>query len=423
MKQSIKAAVGPIHARVTIPGSKSITNRALLLAALADGVSEIYNMLLSDDTRVFMLALHELGISVQLDESTKSCIVAGCGGQFPKSKASIWCGDAGTAARFLLAACAASSGVYQLDGSHGLRQRPIFPLVDVLQAQGAQISPVDAASLPLTVEGDGGLMGGEMVMDGSESGQFASALLMAAPFSKSPVLLKTHHLVSRPFVTMTCLMMNEFGVLVRRLYRDRFLIPVPQRYAARNYVVEPDLSTASYFFGAAAVTGGSITVQSIDREHGKQGDVAFLSVLEKMGCEVVSTPMGLTVKGPKELSGVSVDMRDFSDTFMTLAAIAPFATTPTTITNIGHVRLQESDRITAMCAGLEKLHVKVESGQDWIKIYPSDVMPGMVDSFNDHRIAMAFSVIGIRVPGVKIDRAACVSKTCPEFFELWESII
>ena len=206
------------------------------------------------------------------------------------------------------------------------------------------------------------------------------------------------------------------------MHHARFYVPIPQRYQAREYVIEPDLSTASYFFAAAAVTGGEVTIQAIQRESSKQADVKFLTVLEKMGCTVIEAESGLTVKGPAELKGVKVDMRDFSDTFMTLATLAPFASSPTTITNIAHARFKESDRIAAVRAGLETLKVKVESGQDWIKIYPGMPEAGEVNSFNDHRIAMAFSVIGLKVSGVVIDGAECVSKTCPNFFEMWDEL-
>jgi 3-phosphoshikimate 1-carboxyvinyltransferase len=212
-------------------------------------------------------------------------------------------------------------------------------------------------------------------------------------------------------------------VLVRRMHQARFSVPAPQRYTPCDYVVEPDLSTASYFFAAAAVTGGQVTIQAVDRKISKQGDVRFLKVLEKMGCEVIEHPDGLTVKGAAVLQGVSVDMQHFSDTFMTLAALAAFAVTPTTITNIGHTRLQESNRITVMRKNLENLNIKVEEGEDWIKIYPSTPRAGIVDSHRDHRIAMACSIIGLRVAGIEIDGAECVTKTCPDFFVLWESLL
>lgn len=418
----IRVANVPIRARVTIPGSKSMTNRALLLAALADGVSEISELLISDDTLVFVSALHDVGIMVQLDETTRSCIVGGGGGQFPRKKATVWCGDSGTTARFMLAACAASPGSYYFDASEQLRNRPIASLLRVLCTQGAGVTPAEATQMPFSIMGADGLRGGEVEVDTHETGQFVSALLMAAPFAKTPLQIKTENLVSQPYIEMTCDMMADFGVLVKRMRSGYYTIPIPQRYHARDYVIEPDFSTASYFFAAAAVTGGEVTIQPVNRKESKQGDVEFLMVLEKMGCTIVENELGLTVKSATELQGVSVDMRHYSDTFMTLAALAPFAKTPTSITNIGHVRKKESDRIAVMRSELEKLEVKVEEGPDWLKIYPSTPKSAEIDSHNDHRIAMAFAIIGLRVPGISISGVECVNKTCPNFFEMWDKL-
>ena len=418
MKKHIQPVSKPLNATVNIPGSKSITNRALLLAALADGVSEISSILISDDTNACIDALRQLGVMIQYDPTAKVCIVGGCSGRFPKNEASIHCHDAGTVARFLLAACAASQGKYFFDASQRLRERPISPLLNALQIQGVTVEPDHAAQMPFTILGHGGLSGGEIEIDGSQSGQFASALLMIAPFAQTQVVLKTAHLVSRSYIDLTCAMMAEFGVQVKKFHQERYVVPVPQMYTARDYVVEPDFSTASYFFAAAAVTDGTVTIQPVDIQSSKQGDVCFLKILTRMGCDVTENSSGITVKGTKELEGVSVDMRNGSDTFMTLAAIAPFAKTPTTITNIGHTRWQESNRISVMCEQLQKLKVNVEEGNDWIRIYPGQPVAGVIDAHNDHRIAMAFSVIGLRV-GVEIEGAECVAKTCPEFFEMW----
>lgn len=422
MKQSIRAASAPIVARVTIPGSKSITNRALLLAALAEGDSILHDMLLSDDTAVFVKALQQLGISIQVDPATRSCRIIGGQGKFPHSRANIGCADAGTAARFLLAACAAVPGVYVFDGSPRLRERPLAPLLKVLCDQGATVVPEGAKKMPFTLSGADGLRGGRIEIEGTETSQFFSALLMIAPLAKLPVVVTAKEMVSRPYIEMTCSMMADFGVKVQQLDDASYSVSVPQCYQGCEYVIEPDLSTASYFFAAAAVTGGAVTIQAVDRMKCKQGDIAFLTVLEKMGCDVMESATGLTVKTPKVLQGVVVNMQDFSDTFMTLAAIAPFAKTPTTITGIAHTRLQESDRITAMRKGLEQLQIKVEEGPDSITIYPGSPKAGVIDSHNDHRIAMAFSIIGLRVSGIEIDGAECVAKTCPAFFDLWSDL-
>jgi len=422
MKQLIRHRIQPIQARVLIPGSKSMTNRAMLLAALADGVSEITGILVSDDTLAFAQALHELGVRVHLDQANCACIITGNAGRFTKKSTVIWCAESGITARFLLAVCASSAGVYHFDGNEVLCNRPIATLLEVLRRQGIETDPSDVKQMPLTLIGVDGLAGGEIEIDGSESGQFISALLIAAPMARVTMDITTKNVVSNPFVEMTAAMMAEFGVLVRRLPQGRFIVPVPQKYKARHYQVEPDLSTASYFFAAAAVTAGQVTIQPVNLNLSKQGDAAFLKILAKMGCEIISTTTALTVKGAVELRGVNVDMRDYSDTFMTLAAIAPFAKSPTTITNIAHTRRQESDRITAMRNGLEKLGVKVEEGSDWIKIHPSTPVAGTINSHHDHRIAMAFSIIGLRVAGIVIENSECVSKTCPQFFQLWESL-
>lgn len=422
MEKAIHTINKPIKAKLTIPGSKSMTNRALLMAALSEGVCELSGILISDDTRVFFSALTQLGISIQPDEKSLTCIVGGDSGHFPKKEASIWCGEAGTAARFLLAACASSPGKYFFDAAERLQERPLANLIKVLGLQGAYFEPKTAEKLPFTVYGREGLRGGDVEIEGKQTGQFISALLMVAPFATSTMDIITTEIVSRPYVDMTCAMMADFGVVVHRIRENHFSIPVPQRYQARDYMIEPDLSTASYFFAAAAITGGEVTIQPIQRRTSKQGDIEFLTILEKMGCHVNETATGLTVKGPAELKGVSVNMRDYSDTFMTLAAIAPFAKTTTTITNIGHTRLQESDRIAAMREGLEKLKIKVEEGPDWLRIHPGVPQGAVIKSHNDHRIAMSFAITGLRTSGLSIKGAECVAKTCPQFFEMLENL-
>jgi 3-phosphoshikimate 1-carboxyvinyltransferase len=422
MRQSIHAVNAPIHANVRIPGSKSITNRALLLAALAEGVSEISDILLCNDTRALVNALRSLGVTLELDEKNLRCKVIGCSSYFPVKEASVWCADAGTVTRFLLAACAAMPGIFYFDGSERMRERPIALLLRTLSGQGARTQPDDAVKMPLTLIGAERLRGGEIEVNGSETSQFISALLMAAPLAKFPITLKINDATTSPYVEMTCEMMADFGVLVRQLHQARFSVPLPQTYQARDYIVEPDISTASYFFAAAAVTAGEVTIQPVNREHSKQGDIKFLNVLEKMGCDISESINGLKVIAPEILQGVSVNMRNFSDTFMTLAALAPFANSPTTITNIGHTRLQESNRISAMCEGLQKTGIEVEEGPDWLKIFPGTPKAAVINSHNDHRIAMAFSIIGLRVAGIEIEGAECVAKTCPEFFSLWEKL-
>jgi len=422
MKQVLQPVKDPIHAKILIPGSKSISNRALLLAALANGVSEVRNIQISDDIRFMVKALSDLGVSIQLDEKAHKVVVGGCSGQFLNKHCAIWCGESGTLARFIMAACAGVSGAYYFDGAAALRKRPMGTLLNILVSQGVTCIPNDTDNLPITIISANGLRGGKVFVDGSKTGQTVSALLMIAPFARSALSIRVEHLVSRSYVDLTCSVMEEFGVHVDCPHDLEFTVTPPQSYDARDYTVEPDLSTASYFFAAAAVTGGEMTVQPIHRSAIRQGDVIFLSILEKMGCEVLEQSSGLKVVGPLRLQGAEVNMQDCPDLFMTLAVIAPFAKTPTTITGIGHARFKESDRLTVMRQGLESLGVHVEEGDSWIKIYPSIPHGGIVKSHNDHRIAMAFSVLALCVPGIIIEDAECVSKSCPEFFQMWKKL-
>lgn len=422
MKQTLQPVSEPIHARIQVPGSKSISNRALLLAALANGVSEINNIQVSDDIRVFVKALSDLGISIQLDEEARKAVVGGCSGQFLNKHCMVWCGESGSLARFILAACAGLSGAYYFDGAPSLRKRPMAPLLHILASQGLTCIPSDSERLPFTVISPNGLRGGKIFVDGSKTGQVVSALLMIAPYAKSPITLHVEKLVSRSYVDLTRSVMAEFGVHVEALSEFEFTVSQPQNYVARDYQVEPDLSTASYFFAAAALTGGEVTMQAIRRYEIRQGDVAFLAMLEQMGCVIEEQNTGLTVRGPRRLQGLEVSLKDCPDLFMTLAALAPFAKTPTLITDIGHARFKESDRLKTMRKGLESLGVRVEEGDTWFRIYPSEPHGGIINAHKDHRIAMAFSVMSLRVPNIVIEGAECVSKSCPEFFQLWKAL-
>lgn len=371
-----------------------------------------------DDTLAFAGGLRSLGFDVETGGGTWS--VAGGGGRIPAREADIWCAEAGTAARFLLAAAAAGRGRYRFDAAPQLRRRPLALLLDALRTQGARTEPAAAEGLPLTLEA-AGLTGGALRLPGRISSQFISALLMAAPLGERPLELVVDGLVSRPYVDMTLTMMEQFGVTAEHRRDDRFRVPCGT-YRARDYLVEPDASTASYFFAAAAVSGGRVRVLGLQRRGGLQGDVRFLDALEVMGCEISDDPEGVSVAGPATLAGLDIDMADMSDTFMTLAAVAPYAASPVTMTGVANVRLKESDRIAAMETNLRRLGVPTESGPDFLRVYPATPNAGHVDPHGDHRIAMSFAVLGLRTPGVVIDDPACVAKTCPDFFAVWSSL-
>lgn len=395
----------------SLPGAKSITNRALLLAALAHGTSVLRNVLESDDTIAFLNAICFLGVKI---ESHKDALVIHGEGRLHAYDVPIWCDSAGTAARFLLAACAAMPGIYHFDASEQMRQRPMSSLVHVLRHQGVLI---DSESLPFKMETTG-LYGGDVIFDSPDSSQFVSALLMASPFMKTPLSLQVKGLSRDAFIQMTVTMMRDFGVVVER-QSDRYQVMLPQQYSAREYDIEPDMSTASYFFARAALMKNTVTIPHVMRETCIHGDVEFLTVLEQMGCSVTSTSEGISVTGPEQLQGVTVDMNNFSDTFLTLACLAPFAATATTITGLAHTRLQECDRLAVIAQMLLRLKITVNLGEDWIRIEPGVPQAVTVDSHHDHRVAMALSLIGLKTPGLRITHANAVSKTCPDFFARW----
>ena len=421
--REIRPARQPLDVVVRVPGSKSVTNRALLLAALAEGESVLRGALDAADTRAFAGGLASLGVALDAEGAGAAGVtfrVRGCGGPFPARRARVNCAEAGTAARFLLAAAAAGRGDYDFDAAPQLRRRPLAGLLDALRAQGARTTPPGAAALPLRLHA-AGLRGGPLRLAGDVSSQFVSALLMTAPLAAAPLELAVERLASRPYVTMTARMMAAFGVAVEEFPGDRFRVPTG-RYRGREYEVEPDASTASYFFAAAAVTGGRVTVAGLRRHGALQGDVRFLDVLERLGCTVEDLPDGTRVSGPPRLRGLTVDMADIPDTFMTLAAIAPFADGPVTVTGVGNVRFKESDRLAATAANLRRLGVTVHEGADSLTVEPSPPRPGTVDPHGDHRLAMAFAVTGLRAPGLVIADPGCVAKTCPAFFDLWRAL-
>ncbi len=406
---------------VSLPGSKSISNRVLLLAALAKGASTLTNIQISDDTLVFVQALKDLGFDIrEVDEA--SCVVTGSGGRIPSDSATVWCGSAGTAARFLLAAVGTGDGTYNFDATEQMKRRPMTTLIEALSFQGVQMNS-ETGTFPLEMVTKG-MTGGRIAMDASESSQFTSAMLMAAPLAKSPMEVQADVRVSRPYIEMTTTLMAQYGVVVTKPEDDMFVIPNTGSYKAHDYAVEPDASTASYFAAAAAVVGGSVTIENLPLEASLQGDTQFLRVLESMGCTLSQQGTSTTVTGPASggLKGVTVDMGDISDTMMTLACVAPYADSPTTITNIAHARVKESDRVHSVAVGLGQMGIQVEETESSVTIYPGTPVGATIGTFGDHRIAMAFSIMGLVTPGVVIDDYTCVAKTCPEFFTLLEDM-
>jgi 3-phosphoshikimate 1-carboxyvinyltransferase len=402
---------GPPDATVLIPGSKSVTNRALLLAALADGPSRIVNPLFSDDPYWLMSALVELGFDLDVDE--KEVRVEGLEGMIPTRDLDLFVGNAGTVARFLPPALALGKGPYTVDGVPRMRERPVSDLVDGMRQLGAAVDYAgEDGRFPLKVLG-GGIGGGSAEISVTRSSQFASGLLMAAPYARTPVTLRVAGREEWPYVGITLALMQAFGVDVK-VARNRFAVE-PSIYTARDYEVEPDASAASYFMAAAAVTGGRVRIPGLGSTSA-QGDLRFAEILRKMGCKVELAPDSVEIKGPNRLRGVDVDMNAFSDTMMTLAAIAPFADDPTTIRNVGHTRLQETDRLSAVATELHRLGLTTQQTSTSIRIIPGKVCPALIETYGDHRMAMAFAITGLVAAGIVIRDPGCVTKTFPGFF-------
>ncbi|MDD2921999.1 MAG: 3-phosphoshikimate 1-carboxyvinyltransferase [Anaerolineales bacterium] len=422
----------PLNSTVRVPGSKSLTNRALLIASLANGTTHLANALFSDDSRYFAKALQTLGFDIQLDEVNHEMTVTGLGGKIPATKAELFIGNAGTAARFLSAFLTLGNGEYILDGEPRMRERPIGDLVDALAQLGCDIQPFLNSEFriqnseicpPVKIIANG-LRGGKTKIAGDISSQFLSALLMIAPYAQNEIeITLSTELNSKPYVDMTISIMKDFGVEVKRNGYQSFSVPIANyQLPITNYSIESDASAASYFFAAPAICGGTVRVENISRKS-VQGDIAFLDVLQQMGCSVTETDRCLLVTGHSPLRGLDIDMRDIPDTAQTLAVIAPFANSPTRIRGIASARVKETDRVHATCAELTHLGVQVEEHEDGMTIYPCQTFrPANIQTYNDHRMAMAFSLIGLRFDGVTIENPSCVSKTFPNYFEVLETL-
>jgi len=410
----ILPVTGPVHGAIRPPGSKSITNRAFILAALASGKTTLTGVLDSQDTRVMAESLGRLGVNVEQNLTAKTAVIQGLGGGPKVPTADLWLENSGTSIRFLTALCTLGHGQFRLDGNARMRERPIGPLVEALTQCGAKIECELSAGCPPLVVKAQGWSTSRITVSGDLSSQYLSALLMAAPACGRAVeVAVAGPLVSRPYIDMTLEMMRQFGARVDEPSPNRFVI-ADRGYQGRDYSIEPDASAASYFFGAAAVTGGRVTVQGLNR-HALQGDVGFVDALVQMGCAVEWGADSITLTGGP-LRGVDVDMNAISDTAQTLACVAVFASGPTTIRNVAHMRLKETDRVRAVVTELQRLGVRADEHDDGLTIHPGPVTPATVATYDDHRMAMSFSLIGLRSPGIRIADPQCTSKTYPEYF-------
>ena len=411
-----------LDAAVAVPGSKSYTNRALLVAALAEGESSLTGALFSDDTDYMVQSLRKLGVGVEADQATARFVVPGNGGKIPVDNAELYIGNSGTTSRSIISYVALGDGAFVVDGDEPMRtSRPISDLLEALSRLGVDArSRFDNGCLPVDVRARG-FKGGKTQLDASKSSQFLTSLMLAGPHTQEGLDIEMLGEFKTQYIDITMAVMRAFGAEVEHENYRRFRIAGGQCYQARDYAIEPDASNASYFFAAAALTGGRVRIDDITADSA-QGDIRFVDVLEQMGCTVNRDDKGIEVIGPKKLKGIDVDMKAISDTSLTLAAIAPFAEGPVHIRNVEHSRWQETDRVAAMATELRRLGVEVEEHQDGISVSPSQPQPAAVDTYEDHRVAMSFALVGLKVPGIRINDPGCVSKTFPTYFEVWQAL-
>jgi len=420
MEQLTLKPINKINGEVFLPGSKSLSNRALLIAALANGVTKITNLLVSDDINYMLTALTNLGIEYTLSDCGTECTVVGNNGFFnAKEAVELFLGNAGTAMRPLCAALAASEGEFILTGEPRMKERPIGHLVNALDQLSADIEYLeDQEYPPVKIKGKA-LTGSKVSIDGSISSQFLTAILMIAPLLKTDTNIEIEgELVSKPYIDITLNIMSRFGVEVQNNDYQSFTVKGNQSYqSVEKYMVEGDASSASYFLAAGAIKGGEITVHGVGKLS-VQGDKHFADVLEKMGAEVTWGDESITVVG-KALTAVDMDMNHIPDAAMTIATTALFAKGTTTIRNIYNWRVKETDRLTAMATELRKVGAEVVEGEDYISITPPTLLKhAEIDTYNDHRVAMCFSLVALSDTSVTINDPKCTAKTFPDYFDI-----
>ncbi|MFK7804063.1 MAG: 3-phosphoshikimate 1-carboxyvinyltransferase [Anaerolineae bacterium] len=413
-----------VNGEVTLPGSKSISNRILLLSALAKGTTHITNLLDSDDIRHMLNALKSLGIQYKLSDDKKVCTLVGNGGPFQAEQGlELFLGNAGTAMRPLCAALCLGNGTYTLTGEPRMAERPIKDLVDALRQCGGQIEYLANPGYPPLKITAAGLQGGCVSIKGNISSQFLTAMLMAAPLANDTLEIEVDgELVSKPYIRITLDVMSKFGVTVENDNFQRFVIPAGQRYISPgNIMVEGDASSASYFLAAGAIGGGTVRVNGVGTSS-VQGDARFAEVLEAMGAKISWGETWIEASRG-ELNAVDLDLNHIPDAAMTIAAAALFAKGTTSIRNIYNWRVKETDRLAAMTTELRKLGATVEEGEDYIQVTPpAEIRSAAIDTYDDHRIAMSFSLAAFGEQPITINDPKCTSKTFPTYFELFESI-
>ncbi len=407
----------PIDADVVVPGSKSVTNRALICAVLAEGPSQLTGVLDADDTQAMLGVATAVGAEVTQGDTPDAYTVVGTGGVLRPGPVSLDVRMSGTTARFATPLAARGTGAYLVDGAPEMRARPMGESAASLRSVGVG---VEGDTLPLTVRG--GFTGGSLTLAADVSSQFASGMLLAAPGTKNGLHLTLEgDVVSRPYLDMTVEVMRSFGAEVEQPSPNEFIVAPGRGYVGTEYRIEPDASAASYFFALAAVTGGRVRIDGLGTES-LQGDVDFVDVLAEMGADVDKGTDSIEVRGPDQLRGVDVDMSQISDTAQTLAAIAPFADGPTRITGIGFIRHKETDRVAAPVTELRRMGIDAVEEDDGFVIQPGQPQPATIETYHDHRMAMSFAITGLMTPGIDIADPGCVNKTFPTYWDVLESL-
>jgi 3-phosphoshikimate 1-carboxyvinyltransferase len=412
--------VGKIVAKIECPASKSYTNRALLIAALANGVSTLQKPLISNDTKYMRLALEQFGVFVK--QEGHDFIVSGTGGNIKCPQGEISIGLAGTTMRFLTTFAALSPGTTHLTGERRMLERPISDLLNALNQMGVKARSLkNNGCPPLEIPG-GGVSGGKINLAGDKSSQYLTSILLCAPYFKSDTTINIiGTLTSKSYADITLSIMEDFGVTVQNKNYTQFYVPAGQTYQAKNYAVEADWSSASYFLAAAAITQGEMTLFGL-KSDSLQGDAGFLDVLEQMGCTIERSPEKIFIKG-NPLRGIDINMNNMPDVAQTLAVTALFAKGETRISGIGNLKIKETDRIEALKGELSRLGARVETGEDFLTVHPGTYVPADIETYDDHRMAMSLALAGLKIPGVRIKNPNCVEKSFPDFFERLESIL
>jgi 3-phosphoshikimate 1-carboxyvinyltransferase len=410
--------ISPKKWKVTAPPSKSYTNRALLVAALAKGKSILLNPLFCDDSKYMIKALEQFGIN--FEQSEDKIIVYGRDGYLGDPAKKIFVGNAGTTFRFLTTACAISNSIaVVLDGDKRMRQRPIADLVEALEKLGAVIGTSDGFP-PLTIWGHS-FIGGKTSIRGKLSSQYISSILLSSPYGRKDVEVSVKDkIASKPYIDITLDIMSSFGVKVQNKDYRKYKIKTGQRYKGRTYQIEGDASNASYFFAAAAITGGEIEVFNLPI-NSVQGDLKLVAVLEKMGCSIKRKKNSIVLKG-NPLKGIDIDMNEMPDVVPTLAIVACFAKGKTSISNVENLRIKESDRIRAVCNELTRIGGDVTERKDGLTINPRELNGAEIETYNDHRIAMSFAIAGLKVNGITIKNPNCVKKSFPDYWKIFNEL-